>query len=181
MIQREFDPLLLDKARRIRVLALDVDGVLTDGQIYYDHAGNEMKAFCSRDGLGMKAVQRYGIRLALISGRSSPVVAQRARELGVDYVFQGRTDKRRAFAELLEMSGVTEEQVCFAGDDWIDIPVLERAGLAITVPGADPLVSSRAHWVTSQQGGRGAVREICDLILHAQGHDRTLLAEILGP
>ena len=176
----QYDPMLLDKASRIRLLALDVDGVLTDGRLYYDHAGNELKAFNVRDGLGMKALQRFGIRTALITGRNSTVVAHRAQELGIDYVYQGCADKLQAFGELLETSGRTAAEICFAGDDWVDIPLLDRVGLAVTVEDADSLVKSHTHWVTSRPGGQGAVREICDLILHAQGHVRSLLQEILG-
>ena len=176
-----YEARLLEQARRVRLLALDVDGVLTDGRLYFDDAGREMKAFHVRDGLGMKSVQRHGVRLAIITGRTSTVVAHRARELGVDFVYQGRDDKRRAFAELLSAAGVDAAGVCYAGDDWLDLPVLAQAGLAVTVADAEPAVRSRVHWVTTRPGGHGAVREICDLILHAQGHDRSVLEEILGP
>lgn len=179
-ITTEYDSGLLERARRVRLLALDVDGVLTDGRLYYDHTGHEMKAFHVRDGLGMKSLQRHGVRLAIITGRTSPVVAQRARELGVDFVHQGRDDKLHAFRELLDAAEVEEQAVCYAGDDWLDIPVLDRVGLAVTVADADTLVKGRVHWVTTRPGGHGAVREICDLVLHAQGHDRAVLAAILG-
>ncbi len=176
-----FDPLLLDKARRVRLLALDVDGVLTDGRLYYDANGGELKAFHTRDGFGLKALQRNGVRLALITGRESPMVGRRAGELGIDFVYQGCDDKLAAFGELLEASGVTADDVCYAGDDWVDLPVLERAGLAVTVSDADPEVARRVHWVTARGGGRGAVREICDLILLAQGRRDALLADFSRP
>jgi 3-deoxy-D-manno-octulosonate 8-phosphate phosphatase (KDO 8-P phosphatase) len=176
----DFDPLLLERASSIRLLALDVDGVMTDGKLYFDSAGNELKAFNTRDGLGMKALQRCGIRLAIITGRNSPMVAQRAAQLEIDFVFQGRTDKLEAYMQLLDKSGLEEHQICYAGDDWIDLPVLQRCGLAITVPSADREVKDRVHWVTTRAGGEGAVREMCDLILTAQGHHQRLLQEILA-
>jgi 3-deoxy-D-manno-octulosonate 8-phosphate phosphatase (KDO 8-P phosphatase) len=176
-----FDPLLLERARRIRLLVLDVDGVLTDGRLYFDNQGNETKAFYTRDGLGMKALQAQGITLALITGRTSNIVAHRASGLGIEHVYQGREDKLGAFLELLEATGLEPAQVCFAGDDWIDIPLLERVGLAVTVPDADAVVKGHAHWVTSRPGGLGAVREICDLVLAAQGLDQSVLEGILRP
>jgi len=174
------DPLLIERAARVRMLVLDVDGVLTDGRLYFDNQGNEMKAFCTRDGLGMKALQRQGTLLALITGRRSKIVENRAAQLGVDHVYQGRDDKLNAFNELLSETGMDEEQVCYAGDDWIDIPVLDRVGLSVTVPDADPVVRGRVHWITSRGGGHGAVREICDLILAARGLDRLVLDGILN-
>jgi 3-deoxy-D-manno-octulosonate 8-phosphate phosphatase (KDO 8-P phosphatase) len=173
------DKMLVDRATRIRMLVLDVDGVLTDGRLYFDNRGNEMKAFYTRDGLGMRALQSHGIILALITGRQSEIVTHRAAQLGVELVYQGRNDKLNAFNELLSETGVDEQQICYAGDDWIDIPVLDRVGLAVTVADADAVVKSRVHWVTSRSGGYGAVREICDLILAARGLDQQVLDGIL--
>ncbi len=177
----EFDSLLLERASRIRMLALDVDGVLTDGNLYFDSQGNEMKSFCTRDGLGMRALQLHGTELALITGRNSAIVANRAANLGIKHVYQGRNDKLDAFNELLSATGIDEQQVCYAGDDWIDIPVLDRVGLAVTVADADTVVKKRVHWITSRPGGKGAVREICDLILAARGLDQQVLDGILNP
>lgn len=174
------DSLLLERAARITMLVLDVDGVLTDGNLYFDSHGNEMKAFCTRDGLGMRALQGQGIQLAFITGRQSEIVSHRAAQLGVDHVYQGRNDKLNAFNELLAETGVDEQHICYAGDDWIDIPVLDRAGLAVTVADADSVVKERVHWITSRNGGRGAVREICDLILSARGLDQRVLDGILS-
>jgi 3-deoxy-D-manno-octulosonate 8-phosphate phosphatase (KDO 8-P phosphatase) len=174
------DPLLLERAERIRMLVLDVDGVLTDGRLYFDQHGNEMKAFCTRDGLGMRALQSQGTILAFITGRQSEIVARRAAQLGVDHVYQGRNDKLNAFQELLSETGMDERKTCYAGDDWIDIPVLDRVGLAVTVDDADPVVKNRVHWVTTRCGGHGAVREICDLILAARGLDQKVLDGILN-
>lgn len=174
-----FDPLLVERASRVKMLVLDVDGVLTDGRLYFDNQGNEMKAFCTRDGLGIKALQGQGIELAFITGRQSEIVAQRASQLGVKHVYQGRNDKLNAFNELLSDTGMEEENVCYSGDDWIDIPVLDRVGLSVTVADADRVVKNRVHWVTSRGGGKGAVREICDLILAARGLDQRVLDGIL--
>jgi 3-deoxy-D-manno-octulosonate 8-phosphate phosphatase (KDO 8-P phosphatase) len=174
------DPLLLERAARVRLLALDVDGVLTDGQLYFDSQGNELKAFHTHDGLGLKLLQAAGITVALITSRSSSMVAERARALGIEHVYQGREDKLAAFLGLLEETGIAAEHACYAGDDWIDLPVMRQAGLAVTVPDADPAVTERAHWVTGRGGGRGAVREICQLILDAQGHTERLLEGFLA-
>ncbi len=174
------DPALQERAGKIRLLVLDVDGVLTDGRLFFDNAGNEMKAFNTRDGLGMKALQRCGIEVAVITGRKSAIVSQRMAQLDIRHVYQGREDKLNAFTHLLEATGFDAEQVCFAGDDWIDLPVLLRVGLAITVADADEHVKAHVHWVTQRNGGEGAVREICNLILAAQGKDKIILDAILA-
>jgi 3-deoxy-D-manno-octulosonate 8-phosphate phosphatase (KDO 8-P phosphatase) len=179
--RQAFDPLLLQRAAKIRLLVLDVDGVLTDGKLYFDQAGNEMKAFSTRDGFGIKALQRFGIPVAIITGRSSSIVQRRAEELGISLVYQGCMNKLDAFNETLKTTGLDEVQACYAGDDWIDLPVLDRAGLAVTVADADPLVKSRVHWVTENPGGRNAVREICHLILVACGLDEVMLQDYLHP
>lgn len=174
------DAALRERASKIRMLVLDVDGVLTDGKLYFDHAGNETKAFNTRDGMGIKALQRVGIEVAVITGRKSEAVAHRMAQLGVEHVYQGREDKLTAFLHLLEATGLDERQICFAGDDWIDLPVLIRAGLAISVADAEDRVKEQAHWITSRNGGDGAVREVCNLILIAQGKEQTILDEILA-
>lgn len=170
------DPLLLERAARIRLLALDVDGVLTDGQLVFDNAGNELKAFSTRDGLGLKALQSVGIDIALITGRASRIVADRAAALGIEHVYQGQDDKLTAYLDLLERTGLSDEAVCYAGDDWIDLPLLLRVGLAVSVPSAGEDVRSRCHWITEREGGHGAVRELCELILDAQGRREEILA-----
>lgn len=174
------DAALKQRASKIRMLVLDVDGVLTDGKLYFDHTGNEMKAFNTRDGLGMKALQRVGIEVAVITGRKSDAVAHRMNQLGIEHVYQGREDKLDAFLHLLETTGLDADQVCFAGDDWIDLPVLIRVGLAVSVADAEDRVKQQAHWITRRNGGHGAVREICNLILEAQEKDQTILDEILA-
>jgi len=174
------DAALKERASRIRMLVLDVDGVLTDGKLYFDHSGNEMKAFNTRDGMGMKALQECGIEVAVITGRKSEAVAHRMSQLGIQHVYQGREDKLSAFLHLLKLTGLEAQQICFAGDDWIDLPVLSRAGLAVCVADAEDRVKEQAHWITSRNGGDGAVREICNLILIAQGKEQTILDKILA-
>jgi len=174
------DATLKERASKIRMLVLDVDGVLTDGKLYFDHAGNELKAFNTRDGLGMKALQRCGIEVAVITGRKSEAVAHRMSQLGIKHVYQGREDKLNAFQHLLDITGFDEYEICYAGDDWIDLPVMMRAGLAISVADAEERVKEHAHWITQRNGGDGAVREMCNLILAAQGKDQTILDEILA-
>jgi 3-deoxy-D-manno-octulosonate 8-phosphate phosphatase (KDO 8-P phosphatase) len=171
---------LQKRAANIGMLVLDVDGVLTDGKLYFDHLGNELKAFNTRDGMGMKTLQKCGIEVAVITGRKSEAVTQRMAQLDIQHVYQGREDKLNAFLHLLEITGLDAQQVCFVGDDWIDLPILLRAGLAISVADAEDRVKEKAHWITKRNGGDGAVREICNLILAAQGKDQTILDEILA-
>jgi 3-deoxy-D-manno-octulosonate 8-phosphate phosphatase (KDO 8-P phosphatase) len=175
----DYDPLLLQRAAGTRALVLDVDGVLTDGRLYFDNQGNELKAFSTRDGLGIRALQQSGIIVALITGRQSRIVADRAANLGIEHVYQARNDKLNALHELLATTGLEPAEICYAGDDWLDLPVLERVGLAVTVADADAVVKGRVHWVTSRPGGHGAVREICNLILAARGLDQQVLDAIL--
>ncbi|NOR19922.1 MAG: 3-deoxy-manno-octulosonate-8-phosphatase KdsC [Xanthomonadales bacterium] len=173
------DTALRERAAKIRMLVLDVDGVLTDGKLYFDHAGNESKAFNVRDGLGMKALQRCGIEVAVITGRECKAVTHRMKQLGIKHVYQGQVKKLNAFLELLELTGMDAQQVCFAGDDWIDLPVLSRVGLAVSVANGEERVKQQAHWITSSKGGYGAVREICNLILDAQDKQQSVVDEIL--
>ena len=171
---------VVNKARQVRLLALDVDGVMTDGRLYFDQAGNEMKAFSTRDGMGIKALQRNGIPVALITGRKSSMVENRARELGIDLVFQGSDDKLSAMQQVMSVTGLQAGQLCFAGDDWIDLPVLTRVGFSVAVADADLQVRQRVDWVTSEAGGMGAVRSLCNLILAAQGKDEALIQGYLA-
>ena len=174
-----FDPMLLERAARIRLLALDVDGVLTDGRLYFDNNGGEMKSFSTRDGLGIRLLAEQGIETALITARKSRIVEARAENLRIPHVYQGSLRKLDAFHDLLSETGLDPDQVCYAGDDWLDLPLLERVGLAVTVADGDPVVKERVHWITDRPGGHGAVREICDLILAAQGLDVEALEGIL--
>ncbi len=153
----------------IRLLATDVDGVMTDGRIYMGNDGAEMKAFHVRDGSGIKYAQRAGIPVAFITGRSSKLVDRRAEELGVKEVFQGAIDKRLPFAELLERHGLEPREVAYVGDDLLDIPIMRQVGYAAAVADARPEVIEVSHVVTETKGGEGAVREVVETILKAQG------------
>jgi 3-deoxy-D-manno-octulosonate 8-phosphate phosphatase (KDO 8-P phosphatase) len=155
-------------ARRLALLVLDVDGVLTDGGLWYGARGETLKRFHVRDGHGIKLVQATGLQVALISGRRSQAVSARARELGIRHVFQGVTDKNQALEKLLRKLGITDTQVACMGDDTPDVPLFVRAGFAIAVRDAHPLALAAAHCSTSLGGGQGAVREVCDWLLAAR-------------
>ncbi|MDO9370994.1 MAG: 3-deoxy-manno-octulosonate-8-phosphatase KdsC [Gammaproteobacteria bacterium] len=161
---------ILAKAAQIKLVVFDVDGVLTDGSLYLGDDGQEYKAFHSRDGHGMKMLKRTGVQLAVITGRTSQVVTHRMTNLGVEHVYQGHLDKLPAFEALLAKLGIEAQQTAFVGDDVVDLPVMRRAGLAIAVQDAHPLVKAHAHWQTPSAGGRGAARDVCELIMEAQGH-----------
>jgi len=158
-----------DRARGIRLAAFDVDGVLTDGALYLTDGGEEIKAFYSLDGHGMKMLRESGVELAIITGRTSRIVELRAKNLGIELVYQGVEDKAHAFAELLAARRLDAAAVSYMGDDVVDLPVLTRCGLALSVPEAPLFVRQHAHYVSRAGGGRGAVREVCELIMHAQG------------
>ena len=160
---------LSSRCSAIDLLLLDVDGVLTDGSIVYADNGVEVKRFHVRDGSGLKLWHQAGKRTAIISGRTSPVVEIRAAELGVGRVIQGAADKQAAFAHVLRENGVAEAQVCFVGDDLPDVPLLRQCGLAAAVADACAEVRASAQYVTRAPGGRGAVREVIELILRCQG------------
>jgi 3-deoxy-D-manno-octulosonate 8-phosphate phosphatase (KDO 8-P phosphatase) len=160
---------LTARAQHIRLLVLDVDGVLTDGGLFFGDDGQEYKMFNSRDGHGMRMLQDAGIPIAIITGRQSEVVKHRMENLGVAHVYQGQREKLPAFEALLKEAGLAAEQVAYVGDDVVDLPILTRVGLAIAVQDAHTLVKQHAHWTTPQGGGRGAVRDVCELIMQAQG------------
>jgi 3-deoxy-D-manno-octulosonate 8-phosphate phosphatase (KDO 8-P phosphatase) len=164
------------RLEKIRLLLLDVDGVLTDGRIIFDNNGIETKAFDVKDGHGLKLLQRVGIRVGLITGRQSEVTRHRARELAIDIVHQGAKDKLLPYRQILTEMGLVDEQVAYVGDDVIDLPVLRRVGFAATVADACEEVKPYVHYVARQPGGRGAVREICDLILKGSGRWRDATA-----
>lgn len=157
------------RARGIRLAVFDVDGVLTDGRLYLTDGGEEIKAFSSLDGHGMRMLRESGVALAIITGRSSRCVEHRARNLGVEFVFQGADDKAAAYAELLSRAGVDAAATSYMGDDVMDLPVLTRCGLAFTVPHAPAVVQRHAHYVARAAAGMGAAREVCELIMQAQG------------
>lgn len=160
---------VLQRAAQVRLVIFDVDGVLTDGRLYFDPEGREFKAFHSRDGHGMKMLQQTGVELAIISGRECNSVTQRMAGLGITHVYQGKRDKLPSFRAMLEQLALAPQQVCYVGDDVVDLPVMSRVGFAVAVRDAHPLVKRHAHWITARPGGRGAARDLCELIIEAQG------------
>ena len=161
-------PEVLERARRVRLLVLDVDGVLTDGRLHVTAHGEDVKVFHVRDGSGIVALQRAGVPVAIISGRDSPAVVRRAAELGIAHLRQGVQDKGAALDELLRETGVAAEALGCVGDDTPDLPMLRRAAFAVAVADAHATARAVAHWVTPSPGGHGAVRETCDLLLAAR-------------
>ena len=163
-------------AQKVKLVLLDVDGVLTDGRLYYGNAGEELKAFDIQDGLGIKLLQNAGIMVGIITGRSSVLVERRAKELGIDHLIQGREDKLTALNELLEKITFEFEEIAFVGDDLPDLAIIRRVGLGITPANGNHLIASQALWQTKKSGGNGAVREVAELILSAQGKLESTLA-----
>lgn len=161
-------PFPADKAKDIRLLGLDVDGIMTDGRLYYGPVGTELKAFHVHDGGAMKMLLATGVSIAFISGRHSEAVDRRAAELGVPHVYTGVDDKVATLAKLSKATGIECRHMAYAGDDLPDLPVFDRVGLSLSVPNANPAVIARADYVTATPGGLGAVREICDLIIAAR-------------
>jgi 3-deoxy-D-manno-octulosonate 8-phosphate phosphatase (KDO 8-P phosphatase) len=161
---------LAERCASIEFLLLDVDGVLTDGGIIYEDAGRELKQFHVRDGSALKFWQLAGKRAGILTGRTSKVVDVRAKEIGIEPVLQGAADKLSAYRDMLTRLGLQPGQTAFVGDDLPDIPVLRHCGLAIAVADACPEVIAEAHYVTQTRGGRGAVREVIELVLRSQGH-----------
>jgi 3-deoxy-D-manno-octulosonate 8-phosphate phosphatase (KDO 8-P phosphatase) len=159
---------VIQRAAQIRLVIFDVDGVLTDGSLYFGDDGLEYKAFNVRDGLGMGMLQETGVQLAVISGRRSEVVRIRMDGLGVTHVYQGVRDKLPAYEDLKQTLGLADAAIAYVGDDLIDLSIMRRVGLAITVADAHPLVRRHAHWCTQAPGGRGAAREVCELIMESQ-------------
>lgn len=158
-----------EKILPIKALIMDVDGVLTDGRIIIDSNGVESKQFDVRDGHGLKMLARSGVSLALLTGRRSPVVGYRAAELGIDIVFQRCHDKLKAFRQICRRLGLNDHEIAYIGDDVVDISVLLKVGFAATVADADPELVAVVDWQSSRPGGRGAVRELCQLIMQTQG------------
>ncbi|MDU2939387.1 3-deoxy-manno-octulosonate-8-phosphatase KdsC [Superficieibacter sp. 1612_C1] len=160
---------MLEQAKKIRLLILDVDGVLSDGLIYMGNNGEELKAFNVRDGYGIRCALTSGIDVAIITGRKAKLVEDRCATLGITHLYQGQSDKLLAYRELLEKLALSPDQVAYVGDDLIDWPVMAEIGLSVAVADAHPLLIPRADYITRINGGRGAVREVCDLLLLAQG------------
>ncbi len=160
---------VLARAKKIKCVIFDVDGVMTDGGLTIGDDGLEYKTFNTQDGLGMKLLRQSGVQMAIITGRTSKVVTQRAESTGVMHFYQGVDDKLEAFNDLLKKMNIQADEAAFMGDDVVDMPPMLRCGLAISVPAAPDSVRQRAHYVTQKQGGYGAVREACELIMQAQG------------
>lgn len=160
---------LLQRASAVRLLVLDVDGVLTTGEIVYDTVGNQIQSFHVHDGFGIKLLERAGIQTAIISARRSAALTKRSEELGIKHVFQGEGDKLSTFNALLQKLQFDRSQTAYMGDDWVDIPVMKASGLAVAVANARDEVKQNSHLITCLPGGKGAVREVCELILTASG------------
>jgi 3-deoxy-D-manno-octulosonate 8-phosphate phosphatase (KDO 8-P phosphatase) len=165
---RDYPPELLEAAKKIRLVIFDVDGVLTDGSITYTSSGEELKSFNVRDGHAVKLALRAGLTVAVITGRASSMVERRCRELGIELLFQGIKDKRKAFKELVERTGISASEAAYAGDDVVDLPVMMSAGIGFCPSDAAPEVCSRADFVTVAPGGLGAAREVLFFILDSQ-------------
>lgn len=170
---------LIRRLQNIKLLILDVDGVMTDGGLTIGDDGQEYKTFHAHDGLGMKLLKASGVSLAIITGRTSNVVKKRAESTGVAHFYQGAEDKLEAFRDLMQSSGLQAEQCAFMGDDVVDLPPMLQCGLAIAVPDSPLLLLERVHYVTRKAGGRGAVREVCELIMQAQGSFDAQMAQFL--
>ena len=159
----------LKKLKHIQLLLLDVDGVLTDGSIIYNDDGSETKIFNARDGFGLKLVMSAGIKVGIVTGRSSQALRHRCDNLGIDLLFDGVGDKAQMLEEIVAQTGIDTEQTAFVGDDLPDLPIMKHAGLSIAVADAHEIVRQKADWTTLAPGGHGAVREVCEALLMAKG------------
>ena len=158
-----------EKAEKIKLLIMDVDGVLTDGRIIYTNSGDALKFFDVTDGMGLFLFSRAGLKSAILTAKKSKIVSKRAKEMHIDRVYQDAHRKSEVFEKILTDFNVSLDEVCFIGDDVVDIPVLKKVGFAVSVPNAVPEAKSVAHYITKREGGRGAVREVIDIILKIQG------------
>ncbi len=168
------------RASQVRLMGFDVDGVMTDGRLYFGPEGDYCKAFFSRDGLGLKLLAKSGVKLAIITGRDSSIVTRRAANLGIELVMQGIEDKRAAMATLLARENLGFDQCGYMGDDMIDLPLLKACGFSATVPDGHEWVRREAGYVAQASAGAGAVREVCELILRAQGNWERVMAPYLA-
>lgn len=171
---------MTDRVQRLKLMIFDVDGVLTDGTLYFSEAGTELKAFNARDGHGIKMLRQSGVEVAILSARTSRAVEMRAVELGISVIEQGAADKGAAFESLVARLRVPAAAAGYMGDDVVDLPVFKRCGFAVSVPEAPEMVRERVHHVTRTPGGRGAVREVCELIMRTQGSLERVLARQLA-
>jgi len=164
----DYSAALVNKARKIKLLICDVDGVLSDGKVYFGNQDEEYKSFNIKDGLGITQLLDNGIQVAIITGRKSNIVERRAKELGISFVYQGKMDKQAAYLAIMEQLKIEKHQVAHIGDDLPDLPIMKQSGIGISVSDGHPFVRQHADWITSNIGGNGAVREVCDLLLSAQ-------------
>ncbi len=179
MLPTDYPKDILDRAAKVKLAIFDVDGVLTDGKLWYAADGSELKAFCSLDGAGMKRLMANDVEIGVITARRSHVVSVRTAELGIVHVYQGQDQKLDCYEHLISALKLTPDQVCYTGDDIVDLPVMLRVGLSVAPANAHPSVRDRAHWRTRLRGGEGAAREVCDLLLAAQGKAEAELARYL--
>lgn len=169
-----------NKASQVKLVIFDVDGVLTDGSLFLGDDGQEYKAFHSKDGHGMVMLQQSGVMIGIITGRTSEVVRNRMESLGIKHVHQGQKDKLPAYEQLKKELSLKDEQIAYVGDDVVDLPVMTRVGLSIAVQDAHAMTKEHAHWITPSNGGRGAAREVCEMLMHAQGKLESALAYYLS-
>ena len=160
---------ILEKAKNIELVIFDIDGVMTDGGLFFDNNGGEYKAFNSLDGHGLRMLLECGVQAAVITGRKSELVKHRMNDLGITLLYQGYRDKTPAFEALLKEVNIKKEQIAYVGDDVIDLPIMSQLNFAIAVQNAHPFVKQHSHWITERSGGHGAVRDVCELILEAKG------------
>jgi len=160
---------LLEKAKNIKLVIFDIDGVMTDGSLFFDNSGEEYKAFNSLDGHGLRMLQECGVNVAVITGRKSELVKHRMNDLGVTLLYQGYRDKTPAFEALRKEVNLSLDQITYVGDDVVDLPIMSRLDFAIAVQNAHPFVKQHAHWITDRSGGHGAARDVCEFILEAKG------------
>ena len=164
---KTMDP--MQQAKNIKLVIFDIDGVMTDGSLFFDNNGDEYKAFNSFDGHGLRMLQECGVQVAIITGRKSELVKHRMNDLGVTLLYQGYRDKTPAFEALLKEVNISKEHITYVGDDVVDLPIMSQLDFAIAVQNAHPFVKKHAHWITERSGGRGAVRDVCEFILQAKG------------
>ncbi|MFT7559850.1 MAG: 3-deoxy-D-manno-octulosonate 8-phosphate phosphatase (KDO 8-P phosphatase) [Flavobacteriales bacterium] len=172
---------LLKKAHDIQLLVVDVDGVLTDGQLYFDNDSRELNAFHTFDGQGLRMLKQSGVEVGIISGRNIKLVENRASDLGMPLIIKGREDKYRALQDMLSYFPCELENIAYMGDDWPDLTIMSKVGLALSVASADIEVKIRSHWVSSRNGGQGAVRQACNMIMKAQNNYDAALNNYLKP
>ncbi len=170
----------LPKAKEIKLLLLDVDGVLTDGNLIYSHEGKESKSFNTQDGFGLRILQDAGVEVGIITARSSEALERRAQDLKISHLYQGATNKLIAYKEIVKATGFKPFQIAYMGDDWLDLLLLKRVGLAVAPANAVMEVKEMAHYTTEQSGGSGAVREVCDLILEGMAKHKEILQEYMS-